>query len=176
MSIFQYYPKVAYKVDNVDYIKAIDITTSIKIKDFFKTYRGISFTPYVVKDGERPDYVSFKFYGTPMYDWVILLSNDVYNIYDDWPKNTKTLNSYVEEKYGTIASALGTVKYYYNLNNDIIDETTWNNLPTNQRKLESQYEYEVRRNINKSKIKLVKKELVNAVDMGLKSIITKPVL
>jgi hypothetical protein len=54
MSIFQYYPKVAYKVDNVDYIKAIDITTSIKIKDFFKTYRGISFTPYVVKDGERP--------------------------------------------------------------------------------------------------------------------------
>jgi len=176
MSIFQYYPKVAYKVDNVDYIKAIDITTSIKIKDFFKTYRGISFTPYVVKDGERPDYVSFKFYGTPMYDWVILLSNDVYNIYDDWPKNTKTLNSYVEEKYGTIASALGTVKYYYNLNNDIIDETNWNNLPTNQRKLESQYEYEVRRNINKSKIKLVKKELVNAVDMGLKSIITKPVL
>jgi len=176
MSIFQYYPKVAYKVDNVDYIKAIDITTSIKIKDFFKTYRGISFTPYVVKDGERPDYVSFKFYGTPMYDWVILLSNDVYNIYDDWPKNTKTLNSYVEEKYGTIASALGTVKYYYNLNNDIIDETNWNNLPKNQRKLESQYEYEVRRNINKSKIKLVKKELVNAVDMGLKSIITKPVL
>lgn len=176
MSIFQYYPKVAYKVDNVDYIKAIDITTSIKIKDFFKTYRGISFTPYVVKDGERPDYVSFKFYGTPMYDWVILLSNDVYNIYDDWPKNTTTLNSYIEEKYGTIVSALSTVKYYYNLNNDIIDETTWNNLPTNQRKLESQYEYEVRRNINKSKIKLVKKELVNAVDMGLKSIITKPVL
>ena len=176
MSIFQFYPKVAYKVDNVDYIKAIDITTSIKIKDFFKTYRGISFTPYVVKDGERPDYVSFKFYGTPMYDWVILLSNDVYNIYDDWPKNTKTLNSYVEEKYGTIASALGTVKYYYNLNNDIIDETMWTNLPTNQRKSESQYEYEVRRNINKSKIKLVKKELVNAVDMGLKSIITKPVL
>jgi len=176
MSIFQYYPKVAYKVDNVDYIKAIDITTSIKIKDFFKTYRGISFTPYVVKDGERPDYVSFKFYGTPMYDWVILLSNDIYNIYDDWPKNTTTLNSYIEEKYGTITSALGTIKYYYNLNNDIIDETAWTSLPTNQRKSESQYEYEVRRNINKSRIKLVKKELVNAVDMGLKSIITKPVL
>jgi len=176
MSIFQYYPKVAYKVDNVDYIKAIDITTSIKIKDFFKTYRGISFTPYVVKDGERPDYVSYKFYSTPMYDWVILLSNDIYNIYDDWPKNTTTLNSYIEEKYGTIVSALSTVKYYYNLNNDIIDETTWNNLPIDQRKSESQYEYEVRRNINKSRIKLVKKELVNAVDMGLKSIITKPVL
>jgi len=176
MSIFQYYPKVAYKVDNVDYIKAIDITTSIKIKDFFKTYRGISFSPYVVKDGERPDYVSFKFYGTPMYDWVILLSNDIYNIYDDWPKNTTTLNSYIEEKYGTIASALGTIKYYYNSNNDIIDGTTWTSLPTNQRKSESQYEYEVRRNINKSRIKLVKKELVNAVDMGLKSIITKPVL
>jgi len=176
MSIFQYYPKVAYKVDNVDYIKAIDITTSIKIKDFFKTYRGISFTPYVVKDGERPDYVSYKFYGTPMYDWVILLSNDIYNIYDDWPKNTNTLNSYIEEKYGTIESALGTIKYYYNLNNDIIDETMWTNLPTNQRKSESQYEYEVRRNINKSKIKLVKKELVNAIDMGLKSIITQPIL
>jgi asparagine N-glycosylation enzyme membrane subunit Stt3 len=176
MSIFQFYPKVAYKVDNIDYIKAIDITTSIKIKDFFKTYRGISFNPYVVKDGERPDYVSYKFYQTPMYDWVILLSNNIYNIYDDWPKSTKTLNSYVEEKYGTMASALGTVKYYYNLNNDIIDETTWNNLPANQRKLESQYEYEVRRNINKSKIKLVKRNLISAVDLGLKSIKSKPVL
>ena len=79
MSIFQFYPKVAYKVDNVDYIKAIDITTSIKIKDFFKTYRGISFNPYVVKDGERPDYVSFKAYGTPMYDWIVLLVNEIYN-------------------------------------------------------------------------------------------------
>jgi hypothetical protein len=176
MSIFQFYPKVAYKVDNIDYIKAIDITTSIKIKDFFKTYRGISFNPYVVKDGERPDYVSYKFYATPMYDWVVLLSNNIYNIYDDWPKSAKTLNSYVEEKYGTMASALGTVKYYYNLNNDIIDETTWTNLPTNQRKSESQYEYEVRRNINKSKIKIVKPQLINAIDVGLKSIIAKPVL
>jgi hypothetical protein len=176
MSIFQFYPKVAYKVDNIDYIKAIDITTSIKIKDFFKTYRGISFTPYAVKDGERPDYVSFKAYGTPMYDWIVLLVNDIYNIYDDWPKNTQTLNSYIEEKYGSIASAISTVQYYYNLNNDIIDQTTWQSLPTSQRKSETQYEYEFRRNINKSKIKIVKRGMINAVDMSLKSIISKPVL
>ena len=54
MSIFTLYPKVSYKIDDYNYIRAVDITQSIKIKKFLKDYRGISYQPYNVKDGERP--------------------------------------------------------------------------------------------------------------------------
>jgi len=128
MSIFTLYPKIAYKVNEYDYLRAIDITQSAKIKSFLKDYRGISFNPYTIKNGERPDYVAHKFYGDSNLDWVILLSNDIYNIYDEWPRNSTDFEEYLIEKYGSIATTLSTTKYYYNVTKDIIDETTYNQL------------------------------------------------
>lgn len=176
MSVFNYYPKISYKVDSIDSLKAIDITTSVKMKDFLKTYRGISYSPYVVRDGERPDTVSSRIYGTPGYDWIVMLANDIYDIYDDWPKDSETLNKYIIEKYGSLASALSTVKYYYDSKGNIIDYTSWTALSASERNSESEYQYEVRINTNKSKIKLVKPIFIPAIDNALKSIVTKPIL
>ena len=36
MSIYTFYPKISYKVDDYDSLRAIDITSSLKIKDYFK--------------------------------------------------------------------------------------------------------------------------------------------
>lgn len=176
MSIFNYYPKISYKIDSIDSLKAIDITTSIKMKEFIKNYRGISYTPYVIKDGERPDTVSSNVYGTPTYDWIILLANDIYDIYDDWPKDSETLSNYIVEKYGSMSSALSTVKYYYDSKGNIVDYTTWSNLSASDRTSETQYQYEIRTNINKSKIRLIKSIFIPSIDNALKSIVTKPIL
>lgn len=176
MSIFSFYPKVSYKIDNIDYLKAIDITNSLKVKNFLKDYRGISYNPYRIEDGEKPDLISYKVYGTPKYDWIILLANDIYNIYDEWPKDSQTLNEFIAEKYGSLSSASSTVKYYYDASGNIIDYDSWYALPSASRNSETEYEYEVRRNINKSKIKVIKPALIAAIDAELKSIVNKPIL
>jgi hypothetical protein len=176
MSIYTFYPKITYKVDDYDSLTAIDITSSLKVKDYLKSYRGLLYTPSLVQDGERPDYVSYKLYGSPDYDWIILLANDIHSLYDDWPKNSVDLESYIIEKYGSLTSAMSTVKYYYNASRDIVDQTTYNNLASNARASETEYEYELRVNSNKSKIKVIRKSLINAITSDLNSITKKPVI
>lgn len=175
MSIFTLYPKIAYKVNEYDFLRAIDITQSAKIRSFLKDYQGISYTPYTIKDGERPDYVAHKFYGDSNLDWVILLTNEIYNIYDEWPKNSTDFEAYLIEKYGSISNTLSTTKYYYNASRDIIDETTYNSLNASKRTSETIYEYELRANNNKSKIKLIRSSIIGAVQSELRSLLYKPV-
>jgi len=176
MSIYTFYPKITYKVDDYDSLTAIDITSSLKVKDYLKNYRGLLYSPYMVRDGERPDYVSYRLYGSTDYDWIIMLANDIHSLYDDWPKNSVDLESYIIEKYGSLTAAMSTVKYYYNSSNDIVDQTTYNSLSSNARTSETEYEYELRVNSNKSKIKVIRKSLINAITSDLNSITKKPVI
>ena len=176
MSIYTYFPKINYKVDEYDSLRAIDITSAIKIKEYLKSYRGILYTPYIVKNGDRPDIVSNKLYADPSSDWILLIANDMYSVYDDWPRNSVDLDAFIIEKYGSLSSAMSTVKYYYNSSLDIIDETTYNNLASTARRSETQYEYELRVNSNKAKIKVVKRSLITAITSDLNTIAKRPVL
>lgn len=176
MSIFTYYPKIAYQIDNYNYLKAIDINVVSKVKNYISEYRSISYSPYVVQDGESPDFISYKFYSNPGYDWIIMLTNDVHSIYDDWPKSTDAFQKYITEKYGSIASALSTTKYYYDSDGNIIDLIEYTNLTSNKRSSETVYEWELRLNINKSRIKILKANMISAMESGLRSILTKPIV
>jgi len=100
----------------------------------------------------------------------------MYSVYDDWPRNIFDLETFIIEKYGSLSSAMSTVKYYYNSSLDIIDETTYNNLASNARRSETQYEYELRVNSNKAKIKVVKRSLITAITSDLNTIAKRPVL
>ena len=176
MSIFTYYPKIAYKVDDYNFLKAIDINVVTKIKDFLTQYRSISYSPYVVNNGESPDYISYKFYGDPGYDWIIMLTNGVQSIYDDWPRNSEVFNEYLIFKYGSLQNALTTTKYYYDADRNIIDVLEYSSLAVDNRSTETVYEYELRLNVNKSRIKILNKNAINAVESGLRSILSKPIV
>jgi hypothetical protein len=175
MSIFKNYQKVNYKIDDYDYLTAIDITNTYKIRNLLKSYRGIAYDPYVIQEGERPDNVSQKLYDSPYYDWIILLLNDIYNIYDEWPRDRETLKNYIIEKYGSLATAQSTIKNYYDANKNIIDLTTYTSLPISQRSLETVYEYELRKNTNKSIIKVVAFAVAKKIETDLFSLNIKPV-
>lgn len=170
MSIFTLYPKTNYQIDDYNSIIAIDITSAIRVKEYLKRYSGIAYQPYVITDGERPDQVSSKLYGTPDYSWVVMLVNDMYSIYDDWPKSSQAFKNYIIEKYGSIGYAQINYKYYNNYN-DKIDLTSYNLLAEADRKIESLYEYEERKNTNKSKIKVIRRGIISSLDSDLKSLI-----
>jgi hypothetical protein len=174
MSIFNNYPKVNYKIDDYDYLTAIDITNNYKIRKILNSYRGISYQPYVIQDGERPDNVSQKLYGTPNYDWIILFVNEIHSIYDEWPKDREAFKQYIIEKYGSLSVAQSTIKYYYDANKNIIDLTTYNSLPASQRSLENAYEYELRKNTSKSIIKTVSLSIAKSIETNLRTLNLKP--
>jgi hypothetical protein len=176
MSIFAYYPKIAYKIDDYNYLKAVDINVVSKVKDYITQYRSIGYTPYVVQDGESPDYISYKFYGNPGYDWIIMLTNNVHSMYDDWPRNSETFKQYVIEKYGSLQTAMSTTKYYYDSSRNIIDVLEYTSLPSNSRSLETAYEYELELNIRKSRIKILNPNMISTLESGLRSTLSKPIV
>lgn len=161
---FSLYPKVAYKIDDYDYIKSIDITTAITLKNYIKNYRSILYNPYIIKDGERPDNVSKRFYGDTKYAWIVLLVNEIFNIYDEWPRSVNELNEYVEQKYGSIEYATSAIKNYYDLLGNVIDQTTYNSLSATARSSESYYEYEMKINDAKSRIKIVSPAFITTIE------------
>lgn len=173
MSIFNLYPKTNYYISDYDFLKVVDISTSLRIKSIMKGYVGILSTPYVVQDGERPDQVSYAVYGNPYYDWIILLANEIYSIYDDWPKSTSVLQNYVIQKYGSLEKAQNIVRYY-NKYGDTINFYEYNLMSVaekNLSRIENAYEFEIRTNINKSKIKVIRPDAILKIESDLKSTI-----
>ena len=65
----------------------------------------------VIKEGERPDIIANKVYDDPELDWVILVTNNITNIRDQWPLSNNDLHNYMIEKYGSEA-ALSNVHHY----------------------------------------------------------------
>ena len=86
------------KIPNIEYdIKPIKFPISNKeyvlAKNFFRRFKisdsafenAVYFNKYTISDGERPDLIAKKFYGTPELDWVILLTNSIINSHFDLP-------------------------------------------------------------------------------------------
>jgi len=57
------------------------------------------FQKYTVMGDDRPDNVAFEVYGDPTLDWVVLLSNNIINVYEEWPLDQASFDAYVTEKY-----------------------------------------------------------------------------
>jgi hypothetical protein len=116
---FKTLPNIEYHSNLVDTNSSLNTTTT---KNFFR--RGkiradifqntAFFTKYTIVGDERPDQVSEKFYGTPLYDWVILTINNILDVYNEWPLNEQALYNYLIEKYGSEEN-LYQIKHYKTL-------------------------------------------------------------
>ena len=58
-----------------------------------------AFTKYSVVGNERPDQVASKFYNDPALDWVILTTNNIVHLRDEWPMGSQDFLTFLNEKY-----------------------------------------------------------------------------
>ena len=52
-----------------------------------------------MKNNQRPDQVALDIYGNMQYDWVVLLCNNIINIYEEWPMSEDELERYIDSTY-----------------------------------------------------------------------------
>lgn len=57
------------------------------------------YVPYTVEEGETPEMVSYKFYGTPFYHWIILMMNNITNPREEWPLDSNQLERKISVMY-----------------------------------------------------------------------------
>lgn len=90
------------------------------------------FYKYAIQDGDTPEIIANKYYGTPYRYWVVLYGNP--NIKDpqaDWPLTNQQLTLYLKDKYSAAAGGAdqvlsyisGTVHHYEKIITTIDNET-----------------------------------------------------
>jgi hypothetical protein len=85
------------------------IKNYVEIKNLFRrvkfrteTLRNLTyFEKYSIPGDDKPYNVSYNFYQTPKYEWVILLLNDITNVYTQWPLSQREFEIMISKKYGT---------------------------------------------------------------------------
>ena len=83
---------------NTDYVQTKNLFRRVKVReDLFSNF--VQFDRYKVEGDERPDNVSETVYGKDTLDWVILLSNNIIDVKNEWPLTQLQLNEFLNEKY-----------------------------------------------------------------------------
>ena len=83
---------------NVDYVQTKNLFRRVKIReDLFANF--MQFDKYEIVGDERPDNVSEKVYGRDDLDWVVLLSNNIIDINNEWPLSQLQLIRFLADKY-----------------------------------------------------------------------------
>jgi hypothetical protein len=147
---FENFPKIGFKLSDSDSAMVQDIIRAVRIDPKLKN-ESLVFIPYQIADNETPEMISHKFYGTTAYHWVIMVLNEKFDPYEDFPKSDKILRKYCELKYDDI---LGT-HHYIDSNGIAVDEFNTEKIPV------TNLEYETDLNDKKRGIKVLRLEALN---------------
>ena len=83
---------------NLDFVQTKNLFRRAKVReDLFANF--MQFDKYKIIGDERPDNVSEKVYGTNNFDWVVLMANNIVDVYNEWPLTQQQLNQYLNDKY-----------------------------------------------------------------------------
>ena len=69
-----------------------------------------AFTKYSVQGDERPDQVAYNFYRDSALDWVILTTNNIVHVRDEWPMGNQDFLTYINAKY--TSEQLSNIHHY----------------------------------------------------------------
>ena len=70
----------------------------------------VNFTKYSVRDDERPDQIAYDFYRDAGLDWVILTTNNIIHVRDEWPMGNQDCLTYLNGKY--TSEELSNIHHY----------------------------------------------------------------
>jgi hypothetical protein len=189
------------ELPNLDYLSQLpDVNsneTYITVKNLFKraklrtdTINVITaFDYYQIEDNQRPDVIAQKLYGDAELDWVILITNNITNIREEWPLSNQNLYNHMIEKYET-ENALSSIHHYettevkdeYNRlvvpsglqvdSNYSITYSKLNNalVTVSPVKSVTNYEYEINENEKKRKIRILKPQYLSVVITDMRNI------
>ena len=157
------FPKIEYDLlGNGNSIFFTDITKrSVIRKEVLEQISNFDF--YDVQNGESAEIIADVYYQNIFLHWIVLMANNITNLYEQWPKSLSNLESYIDEKYGDNANSV----HHYVINQTSGDTTkeiilTDNTYHSNATTV-SNYQYEVDLNDSKRRIRLIRPEFVSQI-------------
>ena len=107
-NFFKKFPTVQYDFDRNGILQSMtDIFRHVKPLDNVID-ESLAYRFYEIEDGERPDIVSEKIYGTPNYYWTFFVVNErLHDGYREWPMSQIDFSEYLDKKYEGVAIVPG---------------------------------------------------------------------
>jgi hypothetical protein len=114
-SYFSNFPYVLYSLNESSQPNEANLVTDIfrrsaPIANLSKNSR--MFYPYQIIEGESPESVAYRVYGSTKYHWVVTLFNNITDPLLDWPKDYQNLVNFIINKYGSVAAASSGTHHY----------------------------------------------------------------
>lgn len=160
---FDNFPTFLYDFEingKTEYKLVKDITQNVRLRKEILASVTL-YDEYDIRDGETPEIIAEKVYGSPLYHWVVMLCNEKYNYVDDFPLPSYELEKHITAKYG-VGNEYDTHHYVDN-NGFIVDSTQGTSV--------SNYQYETELNESKRRIKLISPSLLNNILKNFKDLI-----
>jgi hypothetical protein len=110
---FDKFPRIFYDIDGTG--TNVQLVTDILHRaKFLKMIlqNSLVFYPYIVKDGETPEIIAAKLYGSSNYYWLVMYANDIFSLWDEWPLSYDQMQAYLTVKYGSVAAAQATIDHW----------------------------------------------------------------
>lgn len=116
-------PSYFRQVPDFEYVNTTtngrNISDYSKVKNLFKRgklrddiFGDLSFfTKYKIVGDERPDNVAYKIYDDETLDWLVLIANNITNVYTEWPLSQEGYYDFLIDKYGS-EEALSNIHHY----------------------------------------------------------------
>ena len=104
MAFFKLFPKIGYDLANNGVLQnVVNIYRSVRpLREFIDDISAYKL--YEIKNGERPDIVSQRLYGTPDYYWTFFIINDyLHDGLASWPMSSEALLEYMKTEYNGYA-------------------------------------------------------------------------
>lgn len=105
---FNYHPLTTYSLD--------DGATNQVVVDIFKRIifskeyldNSSYYQKYDLRQGDSPEDISFRFYGTPNLHWLVLMVNNIVDPRFEWPLTEEELYEQTKSKYGVAQNVYAT--------------------------------------------------------------------
>ena len=111
------------EVPNFEYVSRLPdskISDYITVKNFFKRgflrediFQNLTFfTKYQIQGSDRPDNVASQVYNDSTLDWLVLMSNNIVNIQNEWPLSNIDFDDLMLDKYGSYDTLFNGIHHY----------------------------------------------------------------
>jgi hypothetical protein len=137
-----------------------DIITNVRVRTEL-LQNIVYYNEYDIREGETPEIISEKFYGTPLLHWAIMLINERYDYLQDFPLSLVNLEAYINDKYGV--ANIDNIHHYQDSTGQWVNSDYINPAGIADAIPITNYEYEVTLNEDKRRIKIVPPEIMSEV-------------
>lgn len=156
---FAKFPRILYPFEINGKLTAkliTDVTINVRIvKEILQNITV--YDEYDIQDGETPEIISEKVYGSPLYHWVIMVINERFDYLNDWPMEQFALDEYITNKYGETKY---DTHHYVDSNGFIVNSNNVNLQDEFDATTVTNYDYELEVNESKRRIKIISQEIL----------------